>query len=187
LLVQLSFDTFNNDLTKIGNIMKLFSLILILSLVLISCSSKSDKELFADAAKYLEEEKILESVEAYNKVIEDFPESELAPQAMTQLAGIYHGKKVQTLSESESLLKADSIFNSIYLTYPESDEAPLGLFMSGFIQANELEDFQRATVTYNTFLEKYPNHELAVSAKEELENMGLSPEEILKRNLSKQE
>jgi hypothetical protein len=30
-------------------------------------------------------------------------------------------------------------------------------------------------------LQKYPNHELAGSAREELNNLGLSPEEILKR------
>ena len=35
---------------------------------------------------------------------------------------------------------------------------------------------------YNLFLEKYPSHPLAVSAKEELNNMGLTPEEILKQN-----
>jgi hypothetical protein len=35
------------------------------------------------------------------------------------------------------------------------------------------------------FIEKYPDHELAASAKEELENMGLTPEEILQKNLAK--
>jgi len=30
-------------------------------------------------------------------------------------------------------------------------------------------------------LQKYPNHELANSAREELNNLGLTPDEILKR------
>lgn len=167
--------------------MKLISLILLTGFILISCSSKTDEELFAEAKLYFEENKIPESIAEYEKVIADFPESKFAPQAMNQLAGIYHSKKVQTISEKEALVKADSLFYSIFLKYPESEEAPLGLFMAGFIQANEMGDYQRATSTYNSFLNKYPQHELAVSAKEELENMGLSPEEILRKNLTQQE
>lgn len=167
--------------------MKLISLILLTGFLIISCSGKTDKELFDEAKLYFEENKIAESIAAYEKVITDFPESNFAPQAMNQLAGIYHSKKVQTISEKESLVKADSLFYSIFLKYPESEEAPLGLFMAGFIQANEMGDYQRATSTYNSFLEKYSEHELAVSAKEELENMGLSPEEILRKNLTQQE
>jgi hypothetical protein len=41
--------------------------------------------------------------------------------------------------------------------------------------------FDEATKSYKLFLEKYPNDPLAVSAKEELDNMGIPPEEILKR------
>lgn len=167
--------------------MKFISLIILAGFVIISCSSKTDKELFAEATIYFEENKIPESITAYEKIVADFPESNLAPQALTQLAGIYHGKKIQTMSAAESLAKAESLFYSIYLKYPDSQEAPLGLFMAGFIQANELDDYQRATSTYNIFLEKYPGHELAVSAKEELDNMGLTPEEILRKNLATQE
>lgn len=167
--------------------MKLFSVLFLLGFILISCSTKSDKQLFDEAAKYFEEDKIPESIAAYEKLAIDFPESELAPKAISQIAGIYHSKKVAALSERESLLLADSLFYSVYLKYPNNDQAPMALFMSGFIQANELADYQRATDTYNTFLETYKDHELAVSAREELENMGLSPEEILRKNLAKQE
>ncbi|MFO7526110.1 MAG: tetratricopeptide repeat protein [Ignavibacteriaceae bacterium] len=167
--------------------MKFIPLILLIGFFMVSCSSKTDKELFAEATKYFEENKIPEAITAYEKIVEDFPKSNLAPQAITQLAGIYHGKKIQTMAETESLAKADSLFYLIYLKYPDSQEAPLGLFMAGFIQANELGDYQRATLTYNSFLEKYPEHELAVSAKEELDNMGLTPEEILRKNLATQE
>ena len=49
------------------------------------------------------------------------------------------------------------------------------------LYADDLMKYDEATSSYNLFLEKYPSHPLAVSAKEELDNMGLSPEEILKR------
>lgn len=162
-------------------------ILLLLGFVLISCSTKSDKEIFDHATKLLEESKIPESISEFEKLVAEFPESELAPKALIQLAGIYHGKKLPALSARVSLEKADSIFYLVYQRFPESNDAPLGLFMSGFIQANELEDYQKATATYNTFLKKYPEHEMAISAKQELENMGLTPEEILRKNVTKQE
>ena len=36
-------------------------------------------------------------------------------------------------------------------------------------------------------METFPDHELAASAKEELDNMGLTPEEILRKNIAKGE
>ena len=63
----------------------------------------------------------------------------------------------------------------------------MGLFMAGFVQANDLHDYDAASETYNLFLKTYPDHELATSAKEELDNMGLTPEEILKKNLAREQ
>lgn len=167
--------------------MKSFLFVFLIGILFISCSSKTDKQLFEEAAKNLEEEKIPESINAYQNLINDFPDSDLAPKSFTQLAGIYHSKKLTSLSELESLQIADSLFYTVHIKYPESVEAPLGLFMAGFIQANELGNYQKATETYNKFLVMYPQHELAVSAREELENMGLSPEEILRKNVTSQE
>jgi hypothetical protein len=57
--------------------------------------------------------------------------------------------------------------------------------MSGFIEANNLHQFDEATKTYRIFLEKYPDHELAESAKQELNTMGQAPDEILKQKKPK--
>lgn len=62
--------------------------------------------------------------------------------------------------------------------YPDSDKVPLSVFMSGFIYANMLSDFEQAENIYSQFLEAYPEHELAPSVKFELEYLGKSPEEI---------
>jgi hypothetical protein len=53
--------------------------------------------------------------------------------------------------------------------------------MSGFILANDLKSYNEATASFSLFLQKFPNNELASSAREELENMGLTPEEILQK------
>jgi hypothetical protein len=59
--------------------------------------------------------------------------------------------------------------------------------MAGFVEANELQNYEAATETYNLFLKTFPDHELATSAKEELDNMGLTPEEILKKNIAREQ
>jgi len=53
--------------------------------------------------------------------------------------------------------------------------------MAAYIKANELKKYQEATDLYTLFLKKYPKHELAASAAQELEIMGMSPDEILKQ------
>ena len=114
-------------------------------------------------------------------LVNEYPESEIAPQALVQLAQIYQNQLDKNIKPTESFEKAEKYFMQVYEKYPESEEAPKALFMSGFILANDLQNYEKATASYNLFMEKYPSHPLAVSAKEELDNMGLTPEEILKR------
>ncbi|MBT8379819.1 MAG: tetratricopeptide repeat protein [Ignavibacteria bacterium] len=160
---------------------------LVLLIFLVSCGSKkSADELLTEANTNLKEDKIPESVVLFEKFIDEYPNNEKAPEVINQLASVYQNKLIKNLSDTESLEKASSLFRKIYDDYPESNYAPTGLFMSGFVLANELNNYDKAKETYNLFLEKYPNHELAASAKEEVENMGLSPEEILRKNVAKE-
>lgn len=163
------------------------SLILI-AFIFISCSSKkTDEELFNEAKTNTEEEKIPEAVVSYEELLKEYPDSKAAPEALTNLASIYQNKLVKNISETESLVEAAKLFRQIYDDYPESQFAPMGLFMSGFVLANELNMYNEATETYNLFMETFSDHELAASAKEELDNMGLTPEEILRKNIAKGE
>ena len=165
---------------------RLFSIFILL--ILIGCGEKkSVDELIMEANTNLNENKVPEAVLLFEEIINEYPESDKTPEILSRLASVYQNKMLKNLSDTESLEKAVSLFRKIYDDYPESSYAPTGLFMSGFVLANELKYYEKATETYNLFLEKYPSHELATSAKEEIENMGLSPEEILKKNLAKED
>jgi TolA-binding protein len=87
---------------------------------------------------------------------------------------------LKNIDEHVSLEKAVRYYKKVFDEHPNSLQAPASLFMSGFILANELKNYKQAKIIYNLFLQKFPNHELAASAREELNNLGLSPEEILK-------
>jgi len=162
------------------------SIIALLSLFLIiGCSTKkSDKELFDEAQKNLKEDRIPEAVMAFEELVNDHSDSELAPEALSQLGSLYQNKQIKSLSERENLEKAISIFKKLHDEYPASDYAPSGLFMAGFIYANELQNYSEAEKLYKQFLSEYPDNELSASAQAELDNLGLSPEEILQKNLA---
>lgn len=165
-------------------IITLFSIILFTT----GCGDKkTPSEFLADAEKFIGEENMPEAVSAYETIINDYPNDELAPEAIVRLATVYQNKLLKNVSENESLLKSLELFKSVHEKYPSSEQAPMGLFMAGFVQANELLDYDGATETYNTFLKEYPDHELAASAQEELDNMGLTPEEVLQKNLTRKE
>jgi TolA-binding protein len=164
---------------------KILSLFILL--ILLGCGSKkSAEELLTEANTNLKNNKVPEAVLLFEEIINEYPGSDKVPEVLSQLASIYQNKMLKNLSDTESLEKAVSFFRRIFDDYPESSYAPTGLFMSGFVLANELNYYDKATETYKLFLEKYPDHELASSAKEEVVNMGLSPEEILKKNIAKE-
>jgi len=161
--------------------MKKYLFLVFIPLFLIACSKTTDQEYLDQANRFLKENKINEAITSFESLVNDYPESDIAAKAIVQLAGIYQNQMVKELKTSESFDRAQKYFFQVYEKYPDSKEAPQSLFLSGFILANDLKNFDKATLHYKLFIEKYPSHPLAVSAKEELDNMGLAPEEILKR------
>ena len=182
-----NFERFFYKIIIVQRMKTILFFLALLSLLLVACSSeKSPDELMKEAATLTNNKKIPESVTAYETLLKDFPDDSLAPEATFRLATIYQNKLVKNISEKESLQKAVDLFKGIHEKYSGSDKAPMGLFMAGFILANELKDYKAATEVYNLFLEKYPDNELATSTREELDNMGLSPEEILQKKVASQ-
>ena len=77
--------------------------------------------------------------------------------------------------------KAIGLYDSILANAPQHPKAATAQFMTGFIYANDMNELDKAKAAYEAFLQKYPNDELAESAKMELENLGKSPEELIKK------
>lgn len=161
--------------------MKLIFLLSVFAFVFIGCSNKSNTDYLKSAEENLKNGKAQEAVNDLENFIKENRTSEKAPEALFNLAKIYQNRMLVNISEKESLEKAAKIYRQVFDDYPNSKKAPEALFMSAFIFANDLNKLHPAEMSYKLFLEKFPNHELAVSAREELNNLGLSPEEILKR------
>ncbi|WP_290663216.1 tetratricopeptide repeat protein [Ignavibacterium sp.] len=158
--------------------------VLVFFIGLIACSKSLEND-FNKANELLKQNKIEEAVAELVKIAES-GDKNFSPKALAQLATIYQNKMDKSISDSESADKAQFYFRTLYDKYPEHPDAPKALFMSAFILANELNKYDEATKSYKLFLEKFPEHELAASAKQELEYIGLSPEEILKKKMAQQ-
>ena len=179
---MISLARFNN---YFGKKMKSISLLLLSIILFVGCSSKkTDKELFDQAQTDIQQQKYPEAAMTLEELIKDHPNSEVADSALSQLATIYQNKQIKTLSEKESLDKAIQLFKKLHDDYPKSEYAASSLFMAGFIYANELQNFEEAKKCYQQFLKEYPDDDLAASAQAELDNMGMSPEEILQKRMA---
>lgn len=162
--------------------MKKLSIIFFITFLVLSCSKTSDQQYLDQANKYLKENKVTDAITSIESLLKEYPESNIAPKALEQLATIYQNQMVKNISSEESFDRAQKYFREVFDKFSQSEEAPKSLFMSAFILANDLKRYDQATLSYKLFLEKYPDNALASSAKDELDNMGLSPEEILKKN-----
>jgi len=149
--------------------------------MLFACSGKSENELKGELNNFLKEKKFKEAEKTFETIITEFKDSKTNDSLIFEFAKLYHSKIMTNLSNENNLKNAIKYYEKLFTEYSKSPNAPHSLFMCGFIYANELKDLNKAKEYYNKFLTKYPNHELAPSAKIELENLGLPPADILKK------
>ncbi len=74
--------------------------------------------------------------------------------------------------QTEDPLKRMGYYTELVFSYPDGDHADEAQFMIGFIQSEELGNYDAARNAFNRMLEHYPDSELAESAQWMLENMG---------------
>ncbi len=161
----------------------LVSMFLILAFGFFGCSTKSAEELYNEGLLNQKEQNYEQAVDLFEKAGDKDSDGKFAPKAYLEIATIYYAGNIKNISKEESFSKAITYYEKVYENYPQSEQAPRSLFMKGFIESNEQNNFEAATKTFNEFLEKYPNNEMAEAAKAELENMGLSPDEVLNKKV----
>ncbi len=164
--------------------LKLFTAVLFLSVFVLACSSVNDKDIYEAGKKKIENRDYAGAVADFQKIVNEYPDGEYGVNALYELAKLYHGHVISAIPKKESLSKAVELYKLVSEKIPNSTEGEKSLFMAGFLEANELNKIKDAEKTYKLFLEKYPDSPLAASAKEEIKNLGVPPEEILKAKVS---
>ncbi|MGK9369621.1 tetratricopeptide repeat protein [Melioribacter sp. Ez-97] len=156
------------------------------SVLLVSCSSQSDTEIFNAAMELVKKNDFQGAVNEYNKLVEEHPGSRLAPKALYEIAKIYHMNLIKETDNKESLGNAVLYYKRLSSEYPDAKESQKALFVAGYIEANELNDTSAARKTYEEFLKRYPESEMVASVKLELEYLGMPPDKLLEQRLKNQ-
>jgi len=91
----------------------------------------------------------------------------------------YLYKAAEIARSLRTIPKAMSIYDWIIEDYQDYEDIPTVTFIKGFILEQEYKKPEAAREVYETFLERYPDHQMAESARFLLKNMGKSDEEIL--------
>ncbi len=152
--------------------MKILKAAVLLCVIAIAgCSKMPDEMFLKKAAQYETGSEWDKAIANYEKLARLYPKSTYRAEALYKAGLVYaNGKQAfpQAISTLEQVIKE----------YENDPIAAQSQFMIGFIQANMASDTANARVSYNRFLEKYPDHELAESVRWELKYLGRDINEI---------
>jgi len=108
----------------------------------------------------------------YETYAKRFPKDEKAAD--------YLYKAGEVARSTGDMRRSVSLLEQLYDDYRNYEKAPQSLFLAGFIYENDLKNLDKAKEIYNTFMKKYPKHELAKSVEFSLQNLGKPADEIIK-------
>ena len=151
-------------------------------LMMLSCGEKMSVEkineleskVFAKDA-VLSSENVIQLVDAYVLFAEQNPNDQQTPDFLFKALDVAVGVN------AEGPQKAIDIANVLIEKYPDFEMTPMAMFIKGFIYENMIGDLQNAEMTYRQFIEKYPESPMVGDVKATLENLGLTPEELIRK------
>ncbi len=162
--------------------MKKILLILSLALMMVSCGQKMtveeinklESQVFAKDVK-VEKENVVKLVDAYVLYGKQNPDDVKSPEYLFKALDVAVG------INAEGPQKAIDIADVMIEQYPDFEMTPMAMFLKGFVYENMMTDYEKALDTYHQFLERYPNSPLVNDVKSTIENVGLTPEELIKK------
>lgn len=157
------------------------TLFLALITFMASCTSKRDRDINAitQLEKQLGQEgakpdpaKLNTLLDAYIAFVDGNAGDTAAPnylyKAVNLSIGIGNGEK--------SMQLIDRTLNE----FPGSNYLPETVFLKAYVYENLLSNLGQASVVYNDFIRRYPEHDLADDARAALQYLGKSPEEMVR-------
>ena len=108
----------------------------------------------------------------YNKFILRFPNDSLSPKYLFRCA--------QLAMANGDGQKSLEMFDRFITAFPDNPKAPSCMFFKAYVYENLLHNLDKAKEIYLTFAKKYPNNEFARDARIAVQNLGKSPEEMVR-------
>ena len=155
-------------------------LILVISVTFLSCSPSRQKmagkisslEAKMKTSTSIDTNAVNELISGYQKFVTRFPDDSLSPDYLYRAASIAAGYQKGN--------QAIELFQKIITSYPNYKKTPECYFMLAFTYENVLGNLGKANEMYNTFIAKYPDHQLVQDAKTAIKYLGKSPDAMIR-------
>jgi outer membrane protein assembly factor BamD (BamD/ComL family) len=132
-----------------------------------------EDELFSSDDGFVDKEKAFELVDLYVAFADNYPQDSLAAE------NLFKGAEF-CLNLGEGQRSID-LYDRVMLEYPDFRKVPECMFLKGYVFENYLGDLEQARLIYTLFLQKYPDNEFADDAEISIQNLGKTPEELIKQ------
>ncbi len=130
-----------------------------------------EKKLFEEKNGVIETTEAATMIKLYTDFSDAYPNDIKSEEFLFKAADV----SISVFHSNESV----NLLNQFILKFPKSEKVPQAMFLKAFTYENFLNDMENARLSYEQFLKKYPEHELAGDAQISLNNLGKSPEEII--------
>lgn len=150
--------------------------------VMISCGPSREKEsakikaietrLFSDRQLSLDKEAADSLLTLYTAYISAFPSDTLTRQYIFRAATLY-----MNTGDGKKAIEMYDLYRS---KYPLDPQSAMSLFFTAYIYENLLQNLDKAQELYILFIEKYPRHDFADDAQLALNNLGKTPEQMVR-------
>lgn len=170
----------------------LFAMAWLLSFSLLSCNTKTstvdkqakkeritqlEEQLFKVADGVADKKAAAEMIDAYQDYADSFPQDSLSPHYLFRAADIS-----LNVFHSDATIR---LFDKIMTSYPQFEGVGHILFFKAFTYDYYLNQKEEAAIYYHQFLKQHPKHPFAKDAEISLQQLGKSPEEVLKEFTNK--
>lgn len=141
--------------------------------------AEREKQLYNDSSMVPDPVKAKEIIGLYIKYADTYPEDTVSASYLFKAGDIS--------SKVNETHQAIQLFGRMVQKYPNHNNSPYALFLQGFIYENQIGDPLKAKPYYESFLKSYPDHQIAGDVRFSLNNLGKSPEELIREFESKLE
>ena len=160
--------------------MNKYIVVLVLSLFFVSCSNndptkrieKLEKEAFSTESA-INPEVASDLVSAYCDFADANPNDAMVPEYLFKAVDVS-----MNLNEPQRTI---FIIDRLLKEYPDYPRTQAALFVKAFIFETKYNNLNMAKKINEQYLEMYPEGEFAEDCKASIENLGLSPEELVKK------
>ena len=160
--------------------MKRLILLLFILLVMVGCNTndpakrieKLEEQAFATEGA-INPEVANDLVSAYCDFADANPDDAMAPEYLFKAVDVS-----MNLNEPQRTIY---IIDKLLNNYPDYPRTQAALFVKGFIFETRYENCDMAKKIYEQYLVMYPDGEFAESCRASIENLGLTPEELVKK------